>query len=184
MTAEAASVARTRAKKPLYRDLSLQVLVAMLLGVAVGWIWPQSADALKLLGDVFIRMVRMVVAPIVFCTVVHGIASGGEAKSVGRIAVKTIIYFVLLTTLAKLLALLLVNLWAPGAGLHADPASFSDSAAGVAAVEESAREIGISQFLVSLVPSSAIGAFAEGDVLPVLFFSLLFAFAVLALGPK
>jgi aerobic C4-dicarboxylate transport protein len=183
MSAEAAPLAR-RARKPLYRDLSVQILVAMLLGVAVGWIWPQSADALKLLGDVFIRLVRMVVAPIIFCTVVHGIASGGQAKSVGRIAVKAIVYFVVLTTLAKVLALVLVNVWAPGAGLHADPASFSDSAPGVAAVEQTARQTGIAQFLINLVPASAIGAFAEGDVLPVLFFSVLFAFALLALGPK
>ena len=168
--------------KPLYKDLSLQILVAMLLGVAVGWMWPGSADALKPLGDVFIRLVRMVVAPIIFCTVVHGIGSAGQARSVGRIAIKAIIYFLLITTLALILALLLVNSWQPGAGVHADLASFSDSA--VASVEADAKQAGFAQFLLDIVPASAVGAFADGDVLPVLFFSVLFAFALLALGPK
>src|SRR4029079_3646196 len=134
--------------------------------------------------DLFIRLVRMVVAPIIFCTVVHGIASAGQVQSVGRIAIKAIVYFLALTTLALTLALVLVNFWQPGAGVHADPKSFSDSASGVAAVESSAREPGFAQFLSAIVPESAVGAFADGDVLPVLFFSVMFAFALLAIGPK
>ena len=173
-----------KASKPIYKDLSLQILAAMLLGVAAGWAWPEGADAMKPLGDVFIRLVRMVVAPIIFCTVVHGIASAGEVKSVGRIAIKAIVYFLALTTLALILALVLVNFWQPGASVHADPASFSDSASGVAEVEASARNAGFAQFLLDIVPASAIGAFADGDVLPVLFFSVIFAFALLAVGPK
>jgi len=181
MTIEAGSVPRKRSK-PLYQDLSLQILVAMLLGVLVGWLWPQTADALKPLGDLFIRLVRMVVAPIIFCTVVHGIASAGQAKSVGRIAIKAIVYFLLITTFALALALLLVNFWQPGAGVNADPSAFQDSA--VASVEASAQDAGFAQFLLDIVPASAIGAFADGDVLPVLFFSVVFAFALLAIGPK
>lgn len=183
MTTEAATIAVKR-RRPLYRDLSFQILVAMLLGVAVGWIWPQSADAIKPLGDLFIRLVRMVVAPIIFCTVVHGIASAGQAKSVGRVAVKSIVYFLCITTLALVLALVLVNVWQPGAGVNADPASFSDSDAGVASVEAESRQLGFAEFLLSIVPASAVGAFADGDVLPVLFFSVIFAFALLAIGPK
>ena len=173
-----------KARKPLYKDLSFQILIAMLAGVAIGWLWPESADTLKPLGDLFIRLVRMVVAPIIFCTVVHGIASAGQVQSVGRIAIKAIVYFLALTTLALTLALVLVNFWQPGAGVHADPKSFSDSASGVAAVESSAREAGFAQFLSAIVPESAVGAFADGDVLPVLFFSVMFAFALLAIGPK
>ena len=91
-------------RRPLYRDLSLQILVAMLLGVAVGWIWPEAQDALKPLGDLFIRLVRMVVAPIIFCTVVHGVASTGEARSAGRIAIRAISYFLVITAFALALA--------------------------------------------------------------------------------
>ena len=173
-----------KVSKPLYKDLSFQILVAMLAGIAIGWLWPATADTLKPLGDLFIRLVRMVVAPIIFCTVVQGIASAGQAKSVGRIAVKAVAYFLVLTTLALALALILVNFWQPGAGVHADPKSFSDTASGVADVESSAAQAGFAQFLSAIVPQSAIGAFADGDVLPVLFFSVLFAFALLSIGPK
>jgi len=171
-----------RRGRPLYKDLSVQTLVAMLLGVLVGYLWPQSADSLRPLGDLFIRLVRMIVAPIIFCTVVHGIASVGEARRVGRVAVKTLIYFEIVTTLALVLGLVLVNVWAPGAGMNVDASTLENR--DVQDVEQSARPLGYGEFLVSLVPTSAVGAFAEGDVLPVLFFSVMFAFALLSLGPK
>src|ERR1041384_3289935 len=169
-----------RRRRPLYKDLSLQILVAMLLGVLVGYLWPQSADSLRPLGDLFIRLVRMIVAPIIFCTVVHGIASVGEAKRVGRVAIKTLIYFEIVTTIALVLGLLVVNLWAPGANMHVDAATLGNQAE----VQQDTRPVGYGEFLVSLVPTSAVGAFAEGDVLPVLFFSVMFGFALLAVGPK
>jgi aerobic C4-dicarboxylate transport protein len=181
MTTRASEV-NGRRRRPLYKDLSLQILVAMLLGSLVGYLWPQSAESLRPLGDLFIRLVRMIVAPIIFCTVVHGIASVGEARRVGRLAVKTLIYFEIVTTIALVLGLVVVNVWAPGAGMHVDPATLADPAA--AAVQQEARPVGYGEFLVSLVPTSAVGAFAEGDVLPVLFFSVMFGFALLALGPK
>src|SRR5216110_3126836 len=114
--------------RPLYADLSLQILVAMLIGSLVGYLWPQSADSLRPLGDLFIRLVRMIVAPIIFCTVVHGIASVGEARRVGRVAIKTLIYFELVTTIALVLGLLLVNTWAPGSGMNIDPETLEDRA--------------------------------------------------------
>src|SRR5215208_5312644 len=166
----------------LYTDLSFQILAAMLLGSLVGYLWPQSAESLRPLGDLFIRLVRMIVAPIIFCTVVHGIASVGEARRVGRVAVKALIYFEIVTTIALVLGLVVVNLWAPGAGMTSDGATRSAPAA--TEVEQQARPLGYGEFLVSLVPTSAVGAFAEGDVLPVLFFSVMFGFALLALGPK
>jgi aerobic C4-dicarboxylate transport protein len=134
------------------------------------------------LGDLFIRLVRMIVAPIIFCTVVHGIASVGEARRVGRVAVKALIYFEIVTTFALVLGLVLVNTWGPGVGMNVDPTTLENSS--VADVEQSVRPVGYGEFLLSLVPTSAVGAFAEGDVLPVLFFSVMFAFALLALGPK
>jgi len=174
------TVTTGRARRPLYADLSLQILVAMLVGSLVGYLWPQSADSLRPLGDLFIRLVRMIVAPIIFCTVVHGIASVGEAKRVGRVAIKTLIYFEIVTTIALVLGLLVVNLWAPGANMHVDAATLGNQAE----VQQDTRPVGYGEFLVSLVPTSAVGAFAEGDVLPVLFFSVMFGFALLALGPK
>src|SRR5579863_5555838 len=162
-----------------YKHLSVQILFAMVLGVIAGRIWPQHADSFKPLGDLFIKLVRMLVAPIIFCTVVHGIASVGEAKKVGRIAIKSLIYFEVVTTIALILALLLVNLWAPGAGMHVDLKAVADIG-----VKAPAKPITFGQFLLNLVPSSAVGAFAEGEVIPVLFFSLMFAFGLLALGSK
>jgi aerobic C4-dicarboxylate transport protein len=182
MSAEATNIGVRRAR-PIYRDLSVQILIAMLLGVLVGYLWPQSADSLKPLGDLFIRLVRMLVAPIIFCTVVHGIASVGEAKKVGRVAIKALVYFEVVTTFSLILALVVVNLWAPGAGMHVDPATLQQGQ-GVASVEASANKVGFGEFLLAIVPESAVGAFAEGEVLPVLFFSVLFAFALLALGQK
>jgi aerobic C4-dicarboxylate transport protein len=181
MSAQATDIG-VRRTRPIYRDLSVQILVAMLLGVLVGYVWPQSADSLKPLGDLFIRLVRMLVAPIIFCTVVHGIASVGEAKKVGRVAIKALVYFEVVTTFSLIVALVVVNLWAPGAGMHVDPATLSGQ--GLASVEASANKVGFGEFLLAIVPESAVGAFAEGEVLPVLFFSVLFAFALLALGPK
>jgi aerobic C4-dicarboxylate transport protein len=166
-------------RRPWYKDLSIQVLLGMLLGGLVGYIWPQSADSLKSFGDLFIKIIRMLVAPIIFCTVVHGIASAGEARQVGRIAIKALIYFEVVTTAAMILALVLINIWAPGAGMHVDLATLAESG-----VKAPAKPIGFGQFLLNLVPSSAVGAFAEGEVLPVLFFSLMFAFGLLALGAK
>jgi len=162
-----------------YKHLSVQILLAMLLGGIVGYLWPQSAEALKPLGDLFIRLVRMLVAPIIFCTVVHGIASVGEAKKVGRVAIKSLVYFEVVTTVALVLALLLVNFWAPGAGMHVDLKTLADSG-----VKAPAKPLTFGQFILSLVPASAVGAFADGEVIPVLFFSLMFAFGLLALGPK
>ena len=167
--------------RPLYQDLSIQILAAMVLGSLVGYLWPQSADSLRPLGDLFIRLVRMIVAPIIFCTVVHGIASVGEARRVGRVAIKTLIYFEIVTTIALALGLLVVNAWAPGAGMNINPATLEDRA--VVDVEQQTKAVSYGEFLVSLVPTSAVGAFAEGDVVPVLFFSVMFGFALLALGP-
>src|SRR4029078_9131275 len=142
-------VTTARARRPLYKDLSLQILVAMLLGALVGHYWPQSADSLRPLGDLFIRLVRMIVAPIIFCTVVHGIASVGEAKRVGRVAIKTLIYFEIVTTIALMLGLLVVNTWAAGAGMKVDPATLEDRA--VVDVEQQAKPLSYGEFLVSLV---------------------------------
>ncbi len=171
--------AATQRARPWYKNLSVQILLALLLGVLVGHLRPQSADSLKPLGDLFIKLIRMLVAPLIFCTVVHGIASVGDAKKVGRVAIKALIYFEVVTTIGLILGLVLVNLWAPGAGMHVDPRTLADSG-----VKAPAHPLNFGQFLLSLVPASAVGAFADGEVIPVLVFSVLFAFALLALGGK
>src|SRR5579864_7813752 len=125
---EIAQVGRVAAPpRPWYKHLSVLILVAMTLGVIVGYVWPGSAEALKPLGDLFIKLVRMLVAPIIFCTVVHGIASVGEAKKVGRVAIKSLVYFEVVTTVALVLALVLVNVWKPGSGMHVDLKTITDS---------------------------------------------------------
>jgi aerobic C4-dicarboxylate transport protein len=176
---EASQASATPHVHSWYKHLSFQILLAMMLGAIVGHLWPERADEWKPLGDLFIKLVRMLVAPIIFCTVVHGIASVGEAKKVGRVAVKALIYFEVVTTIALILALLLVNLWAPGAGMHVDLKALADIG-----VKAPAKTVSFSQFILNLVPESAVGAFSEGEVIPVLFFSLMFAFGLLALGPK
>jgi aerobic C4-dicarboxylate transport protein len=168
-----------RPRRAWYKDLSLQILIAMVLGAITGYVWPENAESMKPLGDLFIKLVRMIVAPIIFCTVVHGIASVGEAKKVGRVAIKALAYFEIVTTLALVIGLVLVNVWAPGAGMHVDVKALADSG-----VKAPAKTLTFGQFLLNLVPSSAVGAFAEGEVIPVLFFSVFFAFGLLALGPK
>src|SRR5688500_18935955 len=166
MTTTAVGEARARAARaePLHHERSLEILAAMVLGALVGHYWPDSAESLRPLGDLFIRLVRMIVAPVIFCTVVHGIASVGQAKRVGRVAVKALIYCEIVTTVALVLGLVVVNLWAPGAGMNVDPASLADTRP---EVEQDTRPVGYGEFLVSLVPTSAVGAFAEGEVLPV-----------------
>ena len=171
-----------RRPRPWYKDLSVQILGAMVLGCLAGYVWPQHAESFRPLGDLFIRLVRMIVAPIIFCTVVHGIASVGEARRVGRVAIRALIYFEIVTTIALVLGLVLVNTWQPGVGMNIDPATLVDQA--TADAQQSARPVGYGQFLLTLVPESAVGAFAEGNVLPVLFFSVMFGFALLSLGQK
>src|SRR5579872_5612009 len=161
--------AATQRARPWYKNLSVQILLALLLGVLVGHLRPQSADSLKPLGDLFIKLIRMLVAPIIFCTVVHGIASVGDAKKVGRVAIKSLIYFEVVTTIALILALLLVNLWAPGIGMHVDLKTLVDSG-----LKAPGKPVTFGQFLLNLVPATAVGAFSEGEVIPVLFFSLMF----------
>jgi len=171
--------AAARRARGWHTHLSVQILLGMALGVIIGYAWPGTAEALKPLGDLFIKLVRMLVAPIIFCTVVHGIAGAGEAKKVGRVAVKALIYFEVVTTVALVLGLLLVNFWAPGARMHVVL-----SALGESGVRAPAKPVSFGQFVLNLIPETAVGAFSEGEVIPVLFFSVIFAFGLLASGSK
>jgi aerobic C4-dicarboxylate transport protein len=181
VTGSAASAAPTSHKK-IYHHLYFQVLCAIVLGVLVGYFYPQLGESLKWLGDLFIKLIKMLIAPIIFCTVVHGIASMEDMKKVGRVGVKALIYFEVMTTLALVVGLVVVNLWQPGAGMNVDVNALDTKA--IAAYTSKAAEQGTIEYIMHIVPSTVVGAFAEGEILQVLFFALLFGFALFALGER
>ena len=149
-----------------------------MLGVLVGYFYPQFGESLKWLGDLFIKLIKMLIAPIIFCTVVHGIASMEDMKKVGRVGVKALIYFEVMTTLALIVGLVVVNLWQPGVGMNVDVSALDTKA--IAAYTSKAAEQGTIEYIMHIVPSTVVGAFAEGEILQVLFFALLFGFALFA----
>lgn len=164
----------------LLRHLYVQVLLAILLGIVVGHFYPSVGEQMKPLGDTFIKLIKMLIAPIIFCTVVSGIASMQSLKRIGRVGFKSLLYFEVLTTLALVIGLIGVNLMQPGAGMHINPATLDGQA--VAGYSKLAHEQSVVGFLTHIVPSTVFGAFAEGDILQVLFISILFAFALQMLG--
>jgi len=168
--------------KRLSRSLYLQVLVAVALGAALGVLRPELAAAMKPLGDGFIKLVKMLIAPIVFATVVTGIAKMGDLKKVGRVGLKGIVYFELLTTVALAIGLAVASLIRPGAGMNVDPATLDAKA--VAAYATEAHAHGTVDFLLNVIPRDVADAFAKGDILQVLFFSILFGVALAALRER
>jgi aerobic C4-dicarboxylate transport protein len=181
MAAAIATTTRGHAAKPWYRILYVQVLIAILLGIVVGWLWPHLAtnDWIKALGDGFIRLIRMVIAPIIFCTVVSGIAHIQDARKVGRVGVKALVYFEVVSSFALMLGLLVGNLLPVGRGLGAaaDPAA-------VATYVKQAEAQKTVDFVLNIIPDSVVGALARGDILQVLLFAILFGFALMALGER
>jgi aerobic C4-dicarboxylate transport protein len=169
-------------RRPFYRNLSVQILVAMVLGALLGYLWPSVGEALKPLSTIFIRLVTMLVGLIIFCTVVHGIASVREARSAGRVALKAIILFEIITTLALIIGIIMVNLLTPGAGMHIDPATLTDQ--NVETYAAAAKHLTVAGFFLDMIPKTAVGAFAQGEILQVLLFSLLFAFGLSAVGER
>lgn len=164
-----------------FRNLTVQVIIAILLGILLGHFFPATGEKLKVLGDVFIKLIKMVIAPIVFFTVVHGIANMGDMKKVGRIGGKALLYFEIVTTIALAIGLVVVNLIKPGAGLDAggatgDISQYTDKAA------ESSK--GFVDFIVGIVPENVIAAMAGGELLPILFFAILFGLSLTAMGQK
>src|SRR5271170_2076645 len=168
------------AKKPWYKILYVQVLIAIVLGVIVGWLFPEIGqnDWIKALGDGFVKLIRMVIAPIIFCTVVSGIAHISEVKKVGRVAVKALVYFEIVSSFALMLGLLVANVLRPGAGFSGG----QSNAAAVSGFAKQASEMKSVDFVLHIIPDSAVGAFAAGDILQVLLFSVLFGFALMTLG--
>jgi aerobic C4-dicarboxylate transport protein len=171
-----------RKKKPLYRSLFFQLIVAIIAGILVGWLWPDLGSALKPLADGFIKLIKMLIAPIIFCTVVLGIAHAGDLKSVGRIGIKALIYFEVVTTFALLFGLIIGNLVQPGAGFQIDPQTLATGADAIAAKTGNGELPHTVDFLLSIIPTSVISAFAENELLQVLFFAVLFGLGLAKLG--
>lgn len=179
--AAADRAAPVRTPKPWYKILYIQVLIAIFLGILVGWLAPDLArnDWVKALGDGFIKLIKMVIAPIIFCTVVSGIAHIQDAKKVGRVGIKALVYFEVVSTFALVIGLIIGNLVRPGAGFTGTP----DPAA-VAGYAKQAAEQKPVDFLLHIIPDSVVGAFAAGDILQVLLFAILFGFSLLILGER
>ena len=168
------------ARKPWYTVLYIQVLIAIALGVAVGHFYPQTGNALKPLGDAFINLIKMMIAPVIFCTVVHGISSMGDLKKIGRVGIKTLFYFEAVSTLALGIGLLMGEVLQPGAGFNIDPASLDPKT--VASYVSRAAQEGVTTHLMNIIPSTFVGAFAGGDLLQVLLVSILTGFAISRMG--
>ncbi|MDR3045068.1 MAG: dicarboxylate/amino acid:cation symporter [Desulfovibrio sp.] len=169
-------------KRKLYKSLYFWVIFAIVTGILFGIVQPETARTMKPLGDAFIRMVKMIIAPIIFCTVVVGIAKMGDMGKVGRVGLKTMLYFWTMTLLALTIGLIVVNVYKPGVGMNLDVASLDASK--VATYAGAAKKMSTVDFLMNIIPSSVVDAFAKGEILQVLFFSIPFGLAMASLGAK
>src|SRR5690349_3119540 len=163
-------------RTPWYRVLYVQVLIAIAIGILLGHFYPKTGAAMKPLGDAFIALIKMMIAPVIFCTIVHGIASLSDLKKVGRIGVKALLYFEVVSTFALGIGLLVGRFLQPGAGFNIDPASLDPKA--VASYVTRAKEEGIVAHLIAIIPRSFLDPFANGDLLQVLLVAILTGIAV------
>jgi len=167
-------------QRPWYSVLYVQVLIAIALGIALGHFFPQTGTAMKPLGDGFIQLIRMMIAPVIFCTVVHGIGAMGDLKKVGRVGLKTLVYFELVSTLALAIGLVIGEVVRPGAGFNIDPAALDPKA--VASYVTRAKGEDLVSHLLGIIPDSFLGALARGDLLQVLLVAILCGFAIARMG--
>ena len=167
-------------RKPWYTILYVQVLIAIAVGIAVGHFFPHTGAAMKPLGDGFIQLIKMMIAPVIFCTVVHGIASMSDLKKIGRIGLKTLLYFEVVSTVALVIGLIVGEIVQPGSGFNIDPATLDPKS--VTGYVARAKEEGIVAHLLAIIPNTFIGALANGELLQVLLISILTGFAVARMG--
>jgi aerobic C4-dicarboxylate transport protein len=167
-------------RKPVYHHLYFQVLVAIAAGAALGHVYPAWGEAMRPLGDAFIKLVKMIIAPVIFLTVVHGIAGMKDLDRVGRVALKAFAYFITFSTFALIVGLLVANVVQPGTGLHIDPTTLDSGA--IADYASKARDQSVVEFLTHIIPDTVVGAFADGEILQVLFFAVLFGIALARVG--
>jgi len=164
------------------KGLYIQVIIAIIAGIVLGYLFPSFAIKLKPLGDGFIRLIKMMIAPVVFCTIVTGIAGMQDAKKVGRVGIKAIIYFEIVTTLALIIGLFVINLLKPGAGMNIDPSSLD--AKSVDTYVSQSKSYNLQDFLLHIIPENIVNALSNGDLLQILFFAVLFGFALSGIGEK
>ena len=169
-------------KKPLYKSLYFQVITAIILGVILGHFWPQTGAAMKPLGDGFIKLIKMIIAPIIFCTVVVGIAGMEDMKRVGKTGGYALLYFEIMSTVALIIGLIIVNVVQPGVGMNVDPTSLDTK--GLANYTKPGQMQTTTEFLLHVIPSTFVGAFAEGEMLQVLLIAVLFGFALHRFGGR
>ncbi|MDP9937623.1 aerobic C4-dicarboxylate transport protein [Paenarthrobacter nicotinovorans] len=175
-----ASAVSPAAKKPLYKSLFFQILVAVVLGISIGYLWPDLGSALRPLGDGFIQLIKMIIAPLIFLVIVTGISAVGDVKAVGRVGVKALIYFIAATLFALAFGLVVANIVQPGAGLNIDPATLSADAVNAKTTTAPPKDAG--QFLLGIIPASVVGAFASNSLLQVLCFAVFFGAAIVVVG--
>lgn len=167
-------------RQPFYKMLYVQVLAAITIGILLGHFYPETGVALKPLGDGFVKLIKMVIAPIIFCTVVSGIAGMQDMKAVGKTGGYALLYFEIVSTVALIIGLIVVNIAQPGVGMHVDPSTLDASS--IAAYASAGAQQTTIGFLLNVIPATVVGAFANGDILQVLFFSVIFAFALQRMG--
>lgn len=168
--------------KKIVSSLYFQVILAITIGICLGHVYPSLGADMKPLGDGFVKLIKMIIAPVIFCTVVTGIAGMESMKAVGKTGAIALIYFEVVSTLALIIGLCVVNVLQPGAGMNVDPSSLDASAISVYA--DPAQSQGIIPFLLDVIPASVIGAFAGGNILQVLLFAVLFGFSLHHIGEK
>jgi aerobic C4-dicarboxylate transport protein len=169
-----------RVRRPWYKVLYIQVLIAIAIGVLLGFLAPERGAAMKPLGDAFVALIKMMIAPVIFCTVVHGIATVGDLKRVGRVGIKALVYFEVVSTVALVLGLIVADVVRPGAGFNIDPAKINAGA--VANYVTAAKQDSTVAHLLGIIPGSYFDAFAKGDLLQVLLISILSGVAVAQMG--
>ncbi|MCA6938491.1 dicarboxylate/amino acid:cation symporter [Pectobacterium versatile] len=169
-------------KTSIFKSLYFQVLAAITIGILLGHFYPQLGEQMKPLGDGFVKLIKMIIAPVIFCTVVTGIAGMESMKSVGRTGAVALLYFEVVSTIALIIGLIVVNVVQPGVGMNIDPSTLDASA--VAVYTQQASQQGLIPFLMDVIPASVVGAFASGNILQVLLFAVMFGFALHRLGPK
>jgi len=166
----------------IFKSLYLQVITAIIIGVVLGYFFPGLAVELKPLGDGFIKLVKMLIGPVIFCTIVTGMGEMRDMKKMGRVGLKAILYFEVLTTLALIIGLLVVNVIKPGAGMHINPATLDSSA--MQQYSKPEQHTTVAEFLLNIIPDTIVSAFTKGDLLQVLLVSVLFGFAISKIGDK